>query len=94
VSEPSELERVLGKLDKIATYKIGINAPTQAWPEVADAARLLRAMAADFARFAEHDFDERGAICPRGTLEATAAGMGRVCSCGLDAARERWRLNP
>jgi hypothetical protein len=57
-----------------------------------DAARLLRAMAEDFKRYAPR-------LC-RNDCErwdhAAPAGPAYVyewpCTCGLDAARQRWRL--
>lgn len=51
----------------------------------ADAARLLREVARDFDEYADHGLNGRGENCERG-------GLGKRCDCGLDDARDRWRL--
>lgn len=55
-----------------------------------DAATLLRAMAADFAEYADHGLDDRGVACPKGDMLTRRTAS--VCTCGLDAARKRWAL--
>lgn len=71
----SELQRVLAALDAYGRRNgAGVHA---------DAARLLRELAADFARYCEHDGD-----CMVQVTHHSRA----VCGCGLDAAREKWRL--
>lgn len=76
----TDLERVLIWLDDRSTSALGLE------PRLyKDAARLLREMARDFDKYAAHDLDDDGRPCEDG------CGID-PCSCGMDAARERWRL--
>lgn len=79
MAEHSELARALAALD---AYANGADLYCQV---AAEGARLLRELAQDFAVHAvEHD-----EFCKHARKAAP-----RVCSCGLDAARARWRLLP
>lgn len=81
-SDPNELMRVLAELDFLAScVPLG-----EAKKDAADAARLLREMAADFDTYADHWIGADGDLCPH--------SLDRDCTCGLDAARKRWRLEP
>jgi hypothetical protein len=86
-SEPSELERVLAALDLRARNMLN----DERQKEYADAARLLRAMAADFDRLAIH-----GAHSVPGRentgCEKDWQTINGECQCGLDEARRRWKL--
>lgn len=92
MSEPSELERVLdraesmrnllrvyGAHDSDATRNELLCGATDGATALADAARLLRAMAADFSKHAQCNQACRSYV---------------RCNCGLEAAREPWRVKP
>jgi len=79
MADPTDLARVLAALDAGAIHDEGA-----AQRRCADAARLLRALRADFNEFARHDEE-----CEQGPFGAGVA----ACICGLDAARARWRLD-
>jgi len=71
-TSPTELARVLAALDESGDL---------VWM-AEDAARLLRALAADFEKYSAH------------TLECNIGiGDAKPCDCGLDSARARWRLD-
>ena len=72
----SELQRVLAELDE---YRLPSG---HVLPCAADAARVIRELAADFDEYADH---VEGCDSLR-TL------MPIDCDCGLDAAREKWRI--
>lgn len=76
-TDPTELQRVLAALDSCAMHE------PEDDPLFSDAARLLREMAADFDTYADHWIGADGDLCPH--------SLDRDCTCGLDAARERWR---
>lgn len=87
----AELARVLAALELDAygkQNKVGL---------CADAARLLREMAADFARYASgrgaHRESATGAWCDMSD-PVLAMLTDQGCTCGLDAARAKWRLEP
>ncbi len=82
MTAPSELVRVHKELIETAeTY--GPSHPE--WTQLhLDAARILREMAADFYEYAEH----RGECGVGGMV----GGKPTLCDCGLNAAREKWRL--
>jgi hypothetical protein len=86
VSEPSELELALAALEGRAPSFLGDGM------KIAEGARLLRAMAADFAEYAHHGLDERARTCRHVAPGATI--RKKPCTCGLDAARARWRVKP
>lgn len=81
IPDPTELARVLDWLDKRS------GGPGAGYSqEYADAARLLREIAADFKVYAyEH---RMSCVYALGDL----ADQFTPCSCGLDAARAKWRL--
>lgn len=57
-----------------------------------DAARLMRELRTDFGRYAQHEEE-----CPcwfGASDDETPSAAGAVCTCGLDAARAKWRLEP
>ena len=85
MTDPTELARVLAALDETVRCDQGDNTARIA----EDAARLLREMAADFDEYADHGLDDRGNNC-----DWLPPGAKGDCSCGLDAARERWRVKP
>ena len=74
--DPTELARVLAALDELApSMTVG--------KDCAEAARLLRDMAADFAVYADHREDCFKLAC-----------RGASCSCDFDFMRAKWRLEP
>lgn len=78
----TELQRVLEWLDARS------GGPEAGYArEYADAARLLRAMAEDFAAHTRH-----AAACQWFTHVRGRWPGEPPCDCGLDASRERWRL--
>lgn len=79
----SELRRVVTALHAAATSGDSDRATSAL---MADAARLLCAMAEDFKKHVEH-----GPRCPR-HYAMPLSTQNRDCNCGLDAAREKWRL--
>ena len=88
MTEPpkTELARVLEALD--------INGKAGHYAFEAGA-RLLREMARDFDEYADHGLDSRGLSCPLGVPRTeTHRSAPQPCTCGLDAARQRWRLLP
>ena len=101
---PSDLSRVLERAEAfaglLAAYGNTQNTPTEyelwagckdAAPVLADAARLIREMAADFNEYADHGLDERGVACPKGDLLTRRTAS--ICTCGLASALARWRLS-
>lgn len=81
----SDLQRVLAALD--AAYGWSVETGKGGRPSTEalhDAARVIRELAADFDEHADH---VEGCDSLR-TL------MPIDCDCGLDAAREKWRLEP
>jgi hypothetical protein len=78
----SEIERVLKLLDKRGTLSAGVELDA-----MRDAARLLRALAADFEKYATDHLHACALAEYAGIADAFTP-----CTCGLDAARDRWRL--
>lgn len=78
----SELERVLEALEDPRGVPGGATA---------DAARLLRALAKDFEIHAQQHGIGRDGWCDMGDRVLAQLSV-RGCTCGLYAAREKWRL--
>lgn len=86
--DPTELARVLNDLETRRTLPVNVEVQ-KLGAAARDAARLLREIAADFDEYAEHGLDDRGNNC-----DWLPPGAKGDCSCGLDAARAKWRLEP
>lgn len=84
-SEPlPDLARLLEDLDRASPLA----------PICADAARLLRAMAEDFAEYAQHMLPSPRLPpgCLTREMHPPSATFHFACDCGVEKARQRWRL--